>query len=149
MLGMCNIAQIANVLQASLLTAGQACVRTPTYYALHMMKDHRNRTAVGVENLLSPSRELSVSASRDDRTLVVTCVNPDPEASREVRIIVDGAKAGTARGAMIADADCNACNTFATPGRIVPRTVTPDVSTGSVNVAMPPLSIVHVRISIT
>jgi alpha-N-arabinofuranosidase len=148
-LGMCNIAQVVNVLQASLLTSGPACVRTPTYHALLMMKDHRNRTAVRVESPFSPSRELSVSASRDDRTLVVTCVNPDPETTRVARLRADGASLSTVQGEAIAEIDCNACNTFEQPGRIVPRVITPVVDRGFVELTIPPLSIMHLRITIS
>ncbi|MBK7257211.1 MAG: alpha-N-arabinofuranosidase [Ignavibacteriae bacterium] len=148
-LGMCNIAQVANVLQASLLTSGPACVRTPTYHALVLMKDHRNRTALRVESPLSPSRELSVSASRDDRTIVVTCVNPDPGAPRAIRLDIGDASISAVEGEEIADNDPNACNTFANPDRIVPHPVTPEVSGDTIAMTMAPLSIMHLRITVS
>jgi alpha-N-arabinofuranosidase len=147
-LGMCNIAQIANVLQASLLTSGPACVRTPTYHALLLMKDHRELTALRVESPLSPSRELSVSASRNDRTVVVTCVNPDPGSQQAIRLELEGASIASVEGREIADSDLNACNTFGNPDRIIPRPVTPEVSGETIAVTMPPLSILHVRITV-
>jgi alpha-L-arabinofuranosidase len=148
-LGMCNLAQIANVLQASLLTSGPACLRTPTYHALFLMKDHRDRTAVRVESPFSPSRELSVSASRGDRMLVVTCVNPDPVIPRTARLIVDGASVSAVQGEAMIDDDINACNTFESPDRVTSRMVTPAISGGTIALSIPPLSIAHLRITVS
>jgi alpha-L-arabinofuranosidase len=147
-LGMCNIAQIANVLQASLLTSGPACVCTPTYHAFMLMKDHRGRMAVRVESALSPSQELSASASRDDATLMVTCANPDPERHRLVDLRITGATPRTVRGSCIADSDLNACNTFEQPHRIEPRSFPVAFSAESLPLTLPPLSVVHLQIGL-
>lgn len=145
-LGMCNIAQVVNVLQASLLTSGDACVRTPTYHTLHLMKEHRGRSAVRVETPLDPATALSVSASRDERTVVVTCANPDPDVERTVQVRLTGAVPFTVEGAVITDPDHNACNTFETPDRVVPRPVSAHCSGDSITATMPGLSVLHLRI---
>lgn len=147
-LGMCNIAQIANVLHASLLTSGAACLRTPTYHAFMLMKEHRGRISVQVESTLSASQELSVSASRDDATLFVTCANPDPVQPCAADLRVVGAMPGMLNGLCITDADMNACNTFEQPDRITPRPFAVALSGESVPLTLPPLSIVHLRIGI-
>lgn len=96
-LSMCNLAQVANVLQAPLLTSGDRCVRTPTFHTFVLMRDHRNTTAVAVDSPYSPAQDLSVSASRRERTLVVTLANPDPAESKEVTLVLAGsALAGAA-----------------------------------------------------
>lgn len=148
-LGMCNIAQVANVLQASLLTSGDTCIRTPTYHTLMMMKDHRNRTAVRVSSPLSPAREFSVSASRDDRSVVVTCANPDPGTPHTVQLHLAGASIAAATGEEIADEDPNACNTFANPGRVQPRAVRPVIVGDTIAATLTPLSILHLRITLS
>ena len=148
-LGMCNLAQIVNVLQASLLTSGDACVRTPTYHALAMMKEHRNRTAIRVGSSLTPARELSASASRDERSMVVTLVNPDPQTARAVHLVLDGAIPTAVRGQIIAHDDRNACNSFEQPENVVPRVMQPDLAENNVHLRMPPLSVVHLDIAIS
>ena len=148
-LGMCNIAQVANVLQASLLTRGVECLRTPTYYTLLLMKEHRDLTAVRVASSLETSTALSVSASRDERTLVVTLANPDPETPRVAELRCDGATPASVAGTVIAHEDCNACNTFETPDRVVPHTITPDLRGDVITVHVPALSVIHLRITIS
>jgi len=90
-LSMCNLAQVANVLQAPLLTSGDRCVRTPTFHTFALMRNHRNTTAVAVESPYTPAQDLSVSASRTEQILVVTLANPDPAESKEVTVVLSGA----------------------------------------------------------
>jgi alpha-N-arabinofuranosidase len=148
-LGMCNIAQVANVLHASLLTSGPACVRTPTYHTFRLMKDHRDKTAVRIDTALAPSSEVSVSASRDERMLVVTCANPDPETARTLHLRFEGAVPTAVHGAEIADVDINACTAFESPDRIVPRTIAPDLVRETITVQLPALAVIHLRIMIS
>lgn len=148
-LGMCNIAQIVNVLQASLLTSGASCVRTPTWYALTMMKDHRNRTALRVGSSLAPARELSVSASRDERSIVATLANPDPQTARSIRLAFDGETPAAVRGQIIAHHDLNACNAFDRPDNVIPQAIHAELSGDGINVTMPPLSVVHLHIAVS
>ena len=53
---LCNLAQMVNVLQAPLLTAGDLCCRTPTYHALQMMKPHRAGRAVHISSPYVPAQ---------------------------------------------------------------------------------------------
>ena len=65
---MCNIAQIVNVLHSLLLTdgpQGRKCVRTSTYHAFMLFKQHRSNTAVRVERDNSDPLGLSMSASKE------------------------------------------------------------------------------------
>jgi len=78
-LRMCNIAQIVNVLQSLLLTEGPVsdkCVRTTTYYAFQLFKPHRSKTAIEIESPDGEREAVSASASKDDKTLVLSFVNP-------------------------------------------------------------------------
>jgi alpha-L-arabinofuranosidase len=146
-LGMCNLAQIVNVLHASLLTSGAACVRTPTYHALAMMKDHRNRTAIHVGTSLTPARELSPSASRDERSIVVTLAHPDPLSTRTVRLVFDGTTPTAVRARIIAHDDHNACNSFEHPDTVTPRALETELNADGITLTMPPLSVVHLNIA--
>jgi alpha-N-arabinofuranosidase len=78
-LHMCNIAQIVNVLQSLLITDGAdgtRCVRTTTYYAFLLFKEHRGNMAVYVENGGKDPLGVSVSATRAAGKLVVSLATP-------------------------------------------------------------------------
>lgn len=137
-----NLAQIVNVLHAVLLTDGDRCIRTPTYYAFELMKPHRAKTAIRIENPDAASPlGLSVSASRHEKDLVVTCVNPQPEQYLKVSCMLSGARAGGARGRILHDADFNACNTFDHPDRLVPKDWAVEARGATVALELPPLSV--------
>jgi alpha-N-arabinofuranosidase len=144
-LDMCNIAQLANVLQAPLLTRGPFCVRTPTYYVFLMLRDHRGKTAVRADNPVSPSRTLSTSASRDDGTFAVTLVHPDPEAELDVVVRPRGEHVSSCMASILHHRDLNAHNSFEGSDTIVPQTHTVSITGGTITVHLPPLSVVHIR----
>jgi alpha-N-arabinofuranosidase len=147
-LAMCNIAQVANVLQAPLLTEGERCIRTPTFHAFALMKDHQGKKSLHVDSPCKPATELSVSASRDEHTLFVTLANPDPGQACTVVLACDGAAASSASGWAIHHPDMNACNTFDQPGIIMPVPARPELSAGKVQLGLPALSVTHLRIGL-
>lgn len=138
---MCNIAQMVNVLHALLLTEGDRCVRTTTYYTFDLMKAHRGKTAVRVENASESSLGVSVSASRKDQELVVTFVNPKHDAAAAVNCSLAGAAARSATAQLLHDSDFNAGNTFDAPDRITPREHRIQASGSRLTLELPPLSI--------
>ena len=143
-LAMCNLAQIANVLQSPLLTHKDRCLRTPTYHAFSMMRTHKGKTAVRLETEV-PSHILSVSASRSDRTLSMTLVNPDPQipitvSSRLTRRILTDAAA-----TILTHPDWNACNTFEQPDVLLPRTHAVRLAGDRWDVDLPQLSVVQIE----
>ena len=144
-LAMCNLAQVANVLQAPLLTSGRPCVRTPTFHTFALMKDHRGKNALRCDAPHKAAQELSVSASRDDRTLAVTLANPDPAADTSVRLIVADALPNTVLGWLLAHPDQNACNTVDVD-TVAPRPLQPALTKNTITIPMPPLSVAHLRI---
>jgi len=139
---MCNIAQMVNVLHAILLTDEDKCIRTSTYYAFELLKPHRGNQALRVEVENPAPLGLSVSASRKERELIATFVNPRHEAAMAVECALAGANAGEATARILHDQDFNACNTFREPDRIVPKTHAIRVSRGSIGLELPPLSVV-------
>jgi alpha-L-arabinofuranosidase len=141
---MCNIAQIVNVLQSMLLTDGpdgEHCVRTTTYHAFSLFKAHRSKTAVKVETGDSSPLGISVSASKSEKELVITCVNPRSDSDVQVECTVRGSspKQGTAQ--ILHDADLNACNTFEQPDRVAPLQQFVRVDGGKVQIDLPRLSV--------
>jgi len=138
---MCNIAQIVNVLHSTLLTYEDRCIRTTSYYAFDLLKAHRSKTAVRVESGDSSPLGLSVSASRKDRDLVLTLVNPKHDAGIKVNCALSGVAAASGKARILHDADFNACNTFENPERIVPRDHVVKVEGSQLGVELPPMSI--------
>lgn len=146
---MCNIAQLVNVLHSVLLTDGDRCVRTSTYYAYELLKPHRSKMAVRVEN---PDRDplgLSLSASRAGGELVLSAVNPSHDTPMAISCAVRGGKVSSAQGRMIHHADFNACNTFEHPDVIVPVSQRVKAGGEEISFDLPPLSVltVHAKLS--
>ncbi len=131
---MCNIAQIVNVLHSMLLTDGDRCIRTPAYYTFELLEPHRGKTAVLVETNDSSPLGLSVSASRQEKRLVLTCINPRHDSGMKVACSLSGAKATSGTGRILHDPDFNACNTFENPDRITPRECAVDVGEAVVRI---------------
>ncbi len=143
---MCNIAQIANVLHSIILTEEDKCIRTPTYYAFELLKPHRGKTAIQVENDDKSPVGLSVSASHENNDLVVTLVNPKPDTPMKVNCAIAGKSASSATARALYHADMNACNTFDHPDVVVPKNHTASASGSGVQVELPPLSVVTVSV---
>lgn len=146
---MCNLAQIVNVLHALLLTDEARCVRTTTYHAFDLLKVHRGRTAVRIETPQDGPLGLSVSASRQNNELALSCVNPRHDAALRVEVVLAGAQAASAAARILQDPDFNAGNTFAQPDRIVPRAHPASVQAGRVEIELPPLSVLTAMVRLS
>jgi len=140
---MCNIAQLVNVLHSLLLIDRGKVVRTTTYHAFEMMKEHRGATAVRVDSGAGNPLDLSVSASRQGKALALTAVNPSHDTGIAVECALEGGSAAGATARILHHADFNATNDFANPDLIVPRSHPVDTAGGRLKFEAPPLSIVH------
>jgi len=147
-LAMCNLAQIVNVLQAPLLTFNDVCVRTPTYYAMMLMRPHRDATSVRVSSSYVPSQELSASASVQNTTLALTLVNPDPECGKKVTCRVHGGTPLQVHAALLAHSDPNACNSPEHPDCTVPLAHPAILDEGTLKVTLPPNAVLHASITL-
>ncbi len=142
---MCNLAQTVNVLQALLLADGNRCIRTPTYYAYLLMKEHRGATAVRTEPSSPPASTVSVSASRREKQLTVTFVNPTHDTTAELDCPVTGGGVASAKARILHHADMNACNTYEAPDTVVPRNHPVEAVKTGLRLVVPPLSVVTVE----
>jgi alpha-L-arabinofuranosidase len=145
-LAMCNIAQVANVLQSMLLTHEDHCIRTPSYHAFMLCKGHRSKMAVPVESDQADVPLLSFSASRDERSLVLTAVNISHDTSAIVDCSLEGEPAKEGSGEMLHHRDFNAGNTFDAPDTIVPEPLSVTVNGNDCSFELPPLSVATVVI---
>lgn len=135
---MCNIAQMANVLQSLLLTdgpVGEHCVRTTTYHAFSLFEPHGSKTALRV-------------ASKSDHELVVTFVNPRHNADLQVECTLEGCIADGGAAQVLHDVDWNAFNNFENPDRVVPKPQPIKVNGSKIQLDLPRLSIVTAILSI-
>lgn len=142
---MCNIAQMVNVLQSLLLTdgpAGEHCIRTTTYYAFWLFKAHRAKTSVRVECEDSSPLGVSISASKSDKELVTTFVNPRHDVDLHVECTLKGAAADGGTAQILHDTDWNACNSFDQPDRVVPKPWTVRTEGSKVQLDLPRLALV-------
>ena len=145
---MCNIAQIVNVLHSMLLTHENRCIRTPAYYAFELLKPHREKTAVRVESSDTSPLGVSASASRKEKDLVLSLVNPKHDETITSVCALAGARAAGGKARILHDADFNACNTFENPDRIVPHDHAVQVEASRIGVELPPMSIVTVFVTL-
>jgi alpha-N-arabinofuranosidase len=145
---MSNIAQIVNVLHALLLTDEAKCVRTTTYYVYEMTKAHLGQTSVQTESGAQGAMEVSISASRREKDLTITLVNPKPDTTVNVSVALNGASALGATGRILQDADLNAANTFATPERVTPKALRVSTQGGTVSAELPPLAVATILVKL-
>lgn len=142
---MCNVAQMVNVLQSLLLTdgpEGEHCVRTTTYHAFSLFKPHRSKTALRIETEDSSPLGLSVSASKSDRELVVSFVNPRHDSDLHVECTLKGGVLNGGAAQVLHDEDWNACNTFDNPDRVVPKPQLIKGDGSKIELNLPRLSVV-------
>jgi alpha-N-arabinofuranosidase len=149
-LRMTNIAQMVNVLQAMILTEGDRMLLTPTYHAFHLYRPFQgarsiSATVQGAPDYRQGGRgipKISVTAGLGaDGKLYVGLVNTHPRDGEKVRLersspITKGS------GRMLTGASLDAHNTFAEPNRVRPTSVELTATKGTLEIALPPRSIV-------
>ena len=124
---MANIAQIANVLQAMVLTRGDEMVLTPTYHAFWLYRPHQGATFIPTtcsasERQVTKTRsvpEVSVTASRDKAGKIhLSIVNPELEKEQTLLIAFDALQPNTVSGEMLHADSIDAYNEFGTAPRV-------------------------------
>jgi len=117
---MANIAQTVNVLQAMLLTDGDALVLTPSYHVFAMNKGHQDAASLALSLRGqapttpvdgAPLETFSGSASTKDGRVLVSLTNLDAAEPLEVTIDVRGAAALDPVGELLSAGEISAHNT--------------------------------------
>lgn len=155
---MANIAQIANVLQAMVLTRGDAMVLTPTYHIFYLYKVHQGAEYLpvacdaGTRDAGDGRRlpEVDATASRSDADCVhVSLVNPDLAAPRKVVVSFDTLEATAVSGAILTAEHIADCNDFDSADKVRPRVFDAcRVVRGGVEVTLPAKSIVTLSVTV-
>lgn len=123
---MANIAQIANVLQAMVLTRGDKMVKTPTYYVFKMYIPHQNAIYLPLE-LKSTSLtevngvslpQVNATASRKGGTVTITLANVDLREKAEVEIPLGDLKVASTAGEILTSGHIDDYNDFDNPDKV-------------------------------
>jgi alpha-N-arabinofuranosidase len=110
------VAQLVNNLHALFLSAGEACITTPTYHVFEMYKGHHGAQAI---EAISDSDDVSVSASVKDGKLTTTLTNLSSDRDITANFESFGCKIGQkAEITILGDGDIHAHNTFDAPERV-------------------------------
>jgi alpha-N-arabinofuranosidase len=132
---MANIAQLVNCLQSLFVAHEDQFSVTPNDHVFDMYKGHMGGEAirarfsapeVAYDRNGKPAGlwGLNGSASRRDRTLTLTVVNPSPDTPRETEIAIAGARIASCVTRTLTASTLDAHNSFAEPDAVpAPPTV--------------------------
>jgi alpha-N-arabinofuranosidase len=151
---MANIAQMVNVLQAMILTAGEKMVLTPTYHVFKMYLPLQDATFVPVTFDAGTYTHGDVTLPRVDAlaardtagTLWLTVVNVDPNRPVTISAAVAGLTARKAAGETLTASRVDSVNTFEAPGTVVPKAIAAKVSGGTVTLIVEPKSVTVISV---
>ena len=124
---MANIAQIANVLQAMVLTRGDEMVLTPTYHAFWLYRPHQGATFIpstcsAAVRQVTKTRsvpEVSVTASRDKKGKIhLSIVNPELEKEQTLLVAFDALQPKSVSGEILHADSIDAYNDFGVVNRV-------------------------------
>ncbi len=151
---MSNIAQLANVLQAVVLTDKEKMVLTPTYHVFEMFAVHQDATLVDAHLFTSAYEheefsmpKISQSASVDAQgRLNITLCNLDPNAAERLECDIRGMSAARVSGRILT-ADINAYNDFDSTEKVFPVEFTgAKVESGKLLVELPAKSVAVITV---
>lgn len=151
---MANIAQLANVLQAVVLTEGEKMVLTPTYYAFLLYKYHQDSTLLEstIETCEIGQQEHTVvnlheSASVDaEGNIHITVCNLSHAQTYEIDTEIVSAELGDIRAEILTGA-MNAHNTFEEMDKVGVQTFTDyQMKDGHILLKIPACSVLHLEI---
>jgi alpha-N-arabinofuranosidase len=159
--GMANIAQLVNCLQSLFVAHGSKFIVTPNYHVFQMYMDHMGAESVRTEFMaprVSYQRNgqpatfwgLAGSASRRDKTVTLTVVNPSAADARETTVSVRGAKIASAAITTLTAGALDAHNSFDAPDAVPAPTespVTPGAA-GDLVVTLPKASVSKIRLTL-
>jgi alpha-N-arabinofuranosidase len=158
--GMANLAQLVNCLQALFVAHEDKFVVTPNYHVFDMYKGHMGaeavRTifaapAVAYDRNGQPARlwGLNGSASRRDRTVTLTVVNPSPDTPRVADISIAGARIASCSTRTLTAPALDAHNSFAAPDAVpAPPAVNVPVPSGGLVLTFPKASVVAATLTL-
>lgn len=154
---MTNIAQIANVLQAMVLTQDSEMVLTPTYYVFKMYVPHQDARFVPMkvtsETLAAPQPgmadvpQVDATCSEKNGVYTLSLANTSLTAANKVSVDLAGLKIKIAGAQILTAKSVNDYNDFGQPEKVTLKDFTgAKISKGNLVVDMPPMSIVTITL---
>jgi alpha-N-arabinofuranosidase len=161
--GMANVAQLVNNLQALFFAHEDKFCVTPTYHVFDMYTAHKGaqslRTMLSApsisyarNNATGTLPGLYCSASMVEKRLTLTVTNPSLDQTREADVGVRGATTASMASVQVitlATTDVHAHNTFDNPRAVEPRHDQIQASGSKLTHRFPPASVTKVEIYLT
>ena len=154
---MAACAQLVNNINALFMAHEDRFFATPNFHIFAMYAAHQGGQALRTEFSApevqymrdeQPARfwGLNGSASRKDRVVTLTIVNPDLSKTAETQIALRGAAITSASGTVLAAHDMHAHNTFDQPDAVTPATLAVAVRGDLLNVSIPAASVTRLDV---
>lgn len=151
-----NLAQVANVLQAVVLTEGNELVLTPTYHIFDMYKKHQGATLLDSQiasgcyiNKDISLQMLNTSASvTKDGDYTITICNLHPNSDTNVFVNLEGISKSLkdVKATVLNASKMNSMNTFEKPNTIVPHELKATIADNCISFLMPAKSVVSLEV---
>ena len=116
--------------------AGESLRTAVSAPAVHYDRDGKPATFWG----------LQASASRKEKALQLTVVNPHVSEPRETALVLRGARVSSATATVLTSSDLHARNTFDQPNALEPQSLKLDLRPGALTVTFPPASVTHLAL---
>ena len=151
---MANIAQMANVLQAMVLTDQANMVLTPTYYLFKMYVPFQDSTFVPVtfeagtygHGEIKLPRVDAIAAKDKAGKLWLALINVDPNQPADIEVSLTGLNAKSAAGESLTAPKVDSVNTFEAPNTVVPKPISAKIAGGKVTVKLEPKSVTVISV---
>jgi alpha-L-arabinofuranosidase len=154
---MAACAQLVNNINALFMAHEDRFFATPNFHVFAMYAAHQGGQALRTEFSApevqymrdeQPARfwGLNGSASRKERVVTLTIVNPDLSKTMETQIALRGAAVTGASGTVLAARDMHAHNTFDQPNAVTPATLAVAVRGDLLNVSIPAASVTRLDV---
>src|SRR5262249_52175322 len=151
---MANIAQMANVLQAMIMTDAERMVLTPTYHAFRMYVPFQDATYLPVkvdagtytEGTTSLPRVDSIGARDHQGRIWLAMTTLDARQSVRISVTLGSAGAHSARGEVLTAQHVDEVNSFEVPQAVWPKPFASTASGESLTLDVPARSLVVVQL---
>jgi alpha-N-arabinofuranosidase len=158
-IAMAAVAQLVNTIHSLFLAQEDRFIVTPNYHVFAMYAAHQGaqsvRTVFASPSIAMPRGArvqnlwgLAGSASRRDRELVLTVVNPHSTDPRTCAIAIRGGAVRSARATVLTSSDLRAHNSFEQPNALAPREATVTAAAGSLRHTFPAASITRLDLTL-
>jgi alpha-N-arabinofuranosidase len=159
-IAMANCAQLINCLNSLYLAHEDRFVVTPVGHVFAMYAAHQG--GQGLRTIFSaPTIDydrdgkrasfwgLRGSASRHEKELTLTVVNPSVSDARDAEIVIRGATLKSGSATVLANSDIHAHNTFAQKNVLVPETKDVEIKGAPLNYIFPPASVTKLTFTLS